>query len=71
MDMTDRNFAQLQALSVEIFGVSLEPGRADVLERAWGDILAEIRQLRSLDLPDVDPVVVFDPVKAWSSGRAR
>lgn len=68
--MNERNLAgPLQALSEEMFGTSLAPERAHVIESALGDILAEIKRLRSLNLSGVDPVVVFDPVNAARRGE--
>jgi hypothetical protein len=63
--MQDRNLAKpLSALSEDGFGIVLGSGRAEVIAKALSDILPEIERLRSLDLSDVDPVVVFDPVNA-------
>ena len=68
--MKDRNLARpLEALSEEVFGTFLEPERADAIERALGDILLEIKRLRSLNLSGVDPVVVFDPANAARGGK--
>jgi hypothetical protein len=54
----------LEALSEDVFGVSLPTERFEVIARELGQVLAEVRKLRSLDLSDTDPVVIFDPLKA-------
>jgi hypothetical protein len=54
----------LEALSEDVFGVSLPTERFEVIARALGEVLAEVKKLRSLDLSDIDPVVIFDPLKA-------
>jgi hypothetical protein len=56
--------AALEALSEEVFGVSLPAERFDVIARELGEVLAEVKKLRSLDLSGADPVVIFDPLKA-------
>ena len=54
----------LEALSEDVFGVSLPTERFEVIARELGEVLAEVKKLRSLDLSDTDPVVIFDPLKA-------
>jgi hypothetical protein len=54
----------LQLLSQDVFGVALPPERFEVIARELGQVLVEIKKLRSLDLSDTDPVVIFDPLKA-------
>ena len=67
--MRDSDLAKpLAAMSRQIFGVELAPNRAKVIAKALNDILPEIERLRSLDLSGVDPVVVFDPVRAAQGG---
>ena len=54
----------LEALSEDVFGVSLPTERFEVIARELDEVLAEVKKLRSLDLSDIDPVVIFDPLKA-------
>lgn len=46
----------------DILGVDFAPRRLDDNLNAFADILQAIRRLRELDLTEVHPVVVFDPV---------
>ena len=48
-------------LFAELLGLELPPERLREVLAAYGDILAEIRRLRSLDLTDVHPAIVFEP----------
>lgn len=45
----------------DILGLEVTPERLEVDLVAFADILAELRKLRSLDLSDVHPAVIFDP----------
>jgi hypothetical protein len=54
----------MEVLSEDVFGVSLPTERFEAIARELGQVLAEVKKLRSLDLSDTDPVVVFDPLKA-------
>ena len=54
----------LEALSEDVFGISLPVDRFEIIARELNEVLAEIKKLRSLDLSDTDPVVIFDPLKA-------
>jgi putative NADH-flavin reductase len=49
----------------DLFGLDLPPERLQEVLAAYGDILAEIRKLRSLDLTDVHPSVVFEPTAPY------
>jgi hypothetical protein len=63
--MEEREVASaMEVLSEGVFGVALPTGRFEVIARELGQVLAEVKKLRSLDLSDTDPVVVFDPFKA-------
>ena len=63
--MTEPDAASaLEALSEDVFGVSLPSERFAVIARELDEVLAEVKKLRSLDLSDIDPVVIFDPLKA-------
>lgn len=48
-------------LLAEILGLELPIERLREVLAAYGDILAEIRRLRTLDLTDVHPAIVFEP----------
>jgi hypothetical protein len=48
----------------EAIGFDLEPGRRVAVLAAFVDIAKEIAKLRSLDLTDVHPAVVFSTVPA-------
>jgi hypothetical protein len=63
--MEEREVASaMEVLSEDVFGVALPTERFEVIARELGQVLAEVKKLRSLDLSDTDPVVVFDPLKA-------
>lgn len=49
----------------EFFGLDLPPERLKEVLAAYGDILAEIRKLRTLNLTDVHPAVVFEPTAPY------
>jgi hypothetical protein len=48
-------------LFAELLGLELPPERLREVLSAYGDILGEIRRLRTLDLTDVHPAIVFEP----------
>jgi putative NADH-flavin reductase len=50
---------------VELFGLDLPPERLQEVRAAYADILGEIQKLRSLDLTDVHPAVVFEPTAPY------
>jgi hypothetical protein len=63
--MEEREVASaMEVLSEDVFGVALPAERFEVIARELAQVLAEVKKLRSLDLSDTDPVVVFDPLKA-------
>ncbi len=49
----------------ELCGLDLPPERLKDVLAAYGDILAEIRKLRTLDLTDVHPAIVFEPTAPY------
>lgn len=51
----------------DILGVDFDPARLEANLEAYGPILEEIRKLRELDLSDVHPVVIFDPLQGLAS----
>jgi hypothetical protein len=46
----------------EAIGFDVDPGRRVAVLAAFADIAKEIAKLRSLDLTDVHPAVVFSPL---------
>lgn len=59
------------SLSLEqVIGLHATPDRARVILNAFSPVLAEISLLRELDLADVHPAVIFDPVVPANS-RSR
>jgi hypothetical protein len=48
-------------LWTDIIGLDLPPARREELLAAFQAIATEIAKLRSLDLTDIHPAVVFDP----------
>lgn len=49
----------------DILGLDFDATRLDADINAFIPILEEIRKLRSLDLSEVHPVVVFDPAQGY------
>jgi putative NADH-flavin reductase len=49
----------------DLLGLDLPPERLKEVLVAYGDILAEIRKLQSLDLTDVHPAIVFEPTAPY------
>jgi hypothetical protein len=50
---------------VELFGLELPSERLQEVLVAYAGILGEIQKLRSLDLTDVHPAVVFEPTAPY------
>jgi hypothetical protein len=50
-----------QAVWLDLFGIGPEGERLAQNLAAYRSILVEIRKLRTLDLTDIHPAVVFDP----------
>jgi hypothetical protein len=50
-----------EALLREMFGIGPEGERLRENLTAYREILEELKKLRSLDLSDIHPAVVFDP----------
>ena len=48
----------------DVLGISLEPERVEENLAAYADILQEIVKLRTLDLSDIHPAVIFSPIAA-------
>jgi hypothetical protein len=51
-------------LWTDIIGIDETPERREELLAAFETIAAEIRKLRGLDLTDIHPATVFDPMMA-------
>jgi hypothetical protein len=49
----------------QLFGLDLPPERLAEVVSAYAGILAEIRKLRTLDLTDVHPAVIFEPTAPY------
>jgi hypothetical protein len=49
----------------ELLGLDLPPERLQEVLAAYGDILAEIAKLRTLDLTDAHPAVIFEPTAPY------
>lgn len=49
----------------DLLGTSLSDERFLEVLAAFDDVLAEIRKLRSLDLTDVHPAVIFEPTAPY------
>jgi len=49
----------------DLLGTSLSDERFSEVLAAFDDVLAEIRKLRSLDLKDVHPAVIFEPTASY------
>jgi len=55
----------------DILGLDLPPERLQEVLAAYRDILAEVNKLRTLDLTDVHPAVVFEPTAPYRAGGKR
>ena len=49
----------------ELLGLKLTPERLSEVLAAYRKILGDIRRLRELDLTDVHPAVVFEPLAPY------
>lgn len=56
------------ALLAQVTGSPLEPKRLQTLLATGRSILEEIARLRSADLGDVHPAVIFDPTAPYRKG---
>ena len=55
----------------DVLGLDLPPERLQEVLAAYRGILAEINKLRTLDLTDVYPAIVFEPTAPYRAGRKR
>jgi hypothetical protein len=53
---------------LDIMDVNVDDDRLAHNRRAFRSILAELRKLRSLDLTDVHPCVIFEPTAPYRNG---
>jgi hypothetical protein len=53
---------------VEVLGIELEEERRAVVLAAFQPVAQEIAKLRSLDLTDMHPAVVFSPMPTGGQG---
>ena len=60
-DTTPASISTMQ----DLLGTSLSDERFREILVAYDDVLAEIRKLRSLDLKDVHPAVIFEPTARY------
>ena len=54
----------------DILGIDLPPERLAEILRLYAGILDAVKQLRTLDLTDTHPAVVFDPSSGWDEESA-
>jgi putative NADH-flavin reductase len=55
----------------DLLGTSLGDERFREALAAYADVLSEIRKLRSVDLTEVHPAVIFDPTARCRTGGDR
>jgi hypothetical protein len=55
----------------DVLGLDLPAERLQEVLAAYRDILVEIDRLRTLDLTDVHPAVVFEPTAPYRRGEKR
>jgi hypothetical protein len=63
--MNDPIDPSLQIMWLDLMGIGPESERLGENLAAYRTILDEIRKLRTLDLTDIHPIVVFDPSLAY------
>ncbi len=54
-------------LWTEVIGLDLDETEREALLTLYRTIGLEIAKLRSLDLTDIHPAVVFDPLSGWTT----
>jgi hypothetical protein len=55
----------------DVLGLDLPPERLHEVLAAYRDILAEIDKLRTLDLTDTHPAIVFEPTAPYRASGKR
>jgi len=71
--MTSRTKMNKPALDPfnDILGVYVTAERLQDNLESYRSILAEIQKLRSLDLTDIHPTVIFEPTAAYRKGAGK
>jgi hypothetical protein len=55
----------------DILGAHFAPDRLKENLSAFREVLKEIQKLRELDLTDVHPVIIYDPLTVYRTGETR
>jgi hypothetical protein len=55
----------------DLLGLDLPPERLLEVVTAYRDILAEVNKLRTLDLTDAHPAILFEPTAPYRAGGKR
>ena len=53
-------------LWTDVIGLDLDEPEREALLALYRTIAVEIAKLRALDLTDIHPAVVFDPLEGWT-----
>ena len=69
--MTTANDSLPMATVQDLLGTALADERFREVLAAYGDVLAEIRKLRALDLKDIHPAVIFEPTAPYRAGGGK
>jgi len=59
----------LAKLAPDLFGIDIDAQRLAAILGDINAVLSEIKKLRSLELGDISPVVVFDPMTGYRDGH--
>lgn len=63
------NDQAVQAVLAQLLGTPLDSERLQAVLAAYAPILEEIGKLRTLDLRDVHPAVVYEPTASYRSPK--
>lgn len=55
----------------DILALDLPPERLQEVVAAYRDILAQVNKLRTLDLTDTHPAILFEPTAPYRAGGKR
>lgn len=55
----------------DILGARFTPDRMEENLKAFSEVLKEIQKLRELDLTDIHPVIIYDPLTVYRAGVKR
>jgi hypothetical protein len=58
-------------LFTDLLGLMLTPERLQENLAAYRDILAEIHKLRTLDLTEIHPAIIFEPTAAYRKAGGK